>query len=129
MIYRKNGRIPSRQHQPDGWGRNMQRIYWVKNERGGASQLMVDESYRQVQVDGVPCALTPQEFTLLQVLLENANQPVQRKMLLQGAWGYASLGDTRTVDVHIQRLRKKLGLSCIETVFRVGYLMRVRQGE
>jgi len=107
----------------------MQRIYWVKNERGGASQLMVDESYRQVQVDGVPCALTPQEFTLLQVLQENANQPVQRKMLLQGAWGYASLGDTRTVDVHIQRLRKKLGLSCIETVFRVGYLMRVRQGE
>ena len=105
----------------------MQRIYWVKNIRGEDSCLQVETACRRVQVDGSPCALTPQEYTLLSVLLENANQPVQRKMLLQQIWGYASLGDTRTVDVHIQRLRKKLQLSCIETVFRVGYLMRVRE--
>ena len=105
----------------------MQKIYRVKNSRGGESQLMVDASRRQVQLDDNPCALTPQEFTLLQVLLDNANHPVQRETLLQGAWGYASPGDTRTVDVHIQRLRKKLGLACIETVFRVGYLMRIGQ--
>jgi len=111
----------------DGWGRIMQRKYRVKNIRGEESCLQVDVACRRVMMDGNPCSLTPQEYRLLTVLLENANQPVQRKMLLQEIWGYASLGDTRTVDVHIQRLRKKLQLSCIETVFRVGYLMRVYQ--
>ncbi|MBQ2977930.1 MAG: winged helix-turn-helix transcriptional regulator, partial [Clostridia bacterium] len=50
-----------------------------------------------------------------------------RTELLQSAWGYASPGDTRTVDVHIQRLRKKLGVSCIETVFRAGYRLQCRE--
>lgn len=105
----------------------MERIYWARNTQSAESRLQVDEIGRQVRVDGRKCSLTPQEFTLLMVLLDNANQPVQREELLLGAWGYASLGDTRTVDVHIQRLRKKLQLSCIETVFRVGYLIRVRE--
>ena len=105
----------------------MERIYWARNFQDGESRLQVDAECRRVQVDGRPCSLTPQEFTLLMVLLDNANHPVQREGLLLGAWGYASLGDTRTVDVHIQRPRKKLQLSCIETVFRVGYLIRVRE--
>ena len=105
----------------------MKRNYWARNALGGESLLQVDEESRQVQLDGRVCSLTPQEFTLLTVLLKHANRPVERQTMLLGAWGYASLGDTRTVDVHIQRLRKKLQLACIETVFRVGYLIRVRE--
>ena len=50
-----------------------------------------------------------------------ADKPVSRQDLLRDAWGYLSPGETRTVDVHVQRLRKKLGFSCIETVYRLGY--------
>ena len=50
-----------------------------------------------------------------------------REELLRDAWGYASPGDTRTVDVHVQRLRKKLGFACIETVYRLGYKLRAQE--
>ena len=51
---------------------------------------------------------------------------LSREELLQKAWGYVIPGETRTVDVHIQRLRKKLGFSCIETVYRRGYKLRAQ---
>lgn len=71
--------------------------------------------------------LKPKEFDLLLTLAENRKIVFSREKLLEKVWGYDFEGDSRTVDVHIQRLRKKLdrgnGVSIIETVFGVGYKM------
>ena len=88
--------------------------------------LAIDDEKKVVYVDGQPCELTQQEFYLLQELAQNIDRPVSRQELLRDAWGYASPGETRTVDVHIQRLRKKLGFFCIETVYRRGYKLRAQ---
>lgn len=89
--------------------------------------LAIDDEERTVYVDGRPCELTQQEFSLLKELSNNIDRPVSREELLREAWGYASPGDTRTVDVHVQRLRKKLGFFCIETVYRCGYRLRAQE--
>ncbi len=89
--------------------------------------LAIDEDEKVVYVDGEPCALTQQEFSLLQALAQNIDRPVSREELLRHAWGYLSPGETRTVDVHVQRLRKKLGSFCIETVYRRGYKLRAQE--
>ena len=89
--------------------------------------LDIDEEEQAVYVDGQPCALTQQEFSLLQELAQHLGRAMSREELLRDAWGYASPGETRTVDVHIQRLRKKLGFSCIETVYRRGYKLRAQE--
>lgn len=89
--------------------------------------LAIDEEEKVVYVDGRPCELTQQEFSLLQELAQNVDRAMSREELLRDAWGYASPGDTRTVDVHVQRLRKKLGFSCIETVYRRGYRLRAQE--
>ena len=89
--------------------------------------LAIDDEQQVVYVDGEPCELTHQEFSLLQELAQNIDRPVSRQELLRDAWGYVSPGDTRTVDVHVQRLRKKLGFFCIETVYRRGYKLRAQE--
>ena len=89
--------------------------------------LDINEEEQVVYVDGEPCALTQQEFSLLQELAQHLGRAMTREELLRDAWGYASPGETRTVDVHIQRLRKKLGFSCIETVYRRGYKLRAQE--
>ena len=83
--------------------------------------LAIDDDRKVVYVDGKPCELTQQEFSLLQELAQNIDRPVSREELLRDAWGYVSPGETRTVDVHVQRLRAKLGAGTIETVYRYGY--------
>lgn len=65
--------------------------------------------------------LTPKEFDLLRLLLVNEGKVLTRDLLLQKIWGYEYAGDTRTVDVHIRRLRKKIGDDYITTVRGVGY--------
>ena len=89
--------------------------------------LDIDEAEQTVYLDGQPCALTQQEFSLLQELAQHVGRAMSRQELLMKAWGYVSPGETRTVDVHIQRLRKKLGFSCIETVYRRGYKLRAQE--
>lgn len=72
-------------------------------------------------------ALTPQEFSLLEVLVRNRNLALSREKLLELAWGYDYEGDSRTVDVHIQKLRKKLGLEKrIQTVYKLGYRLSTK---
>lgn len=91
--------------------------------------LKVDLSARQVLRAGIPVTLTPQEFALLEALVVNRNLALSREKLLALAWGYDYEGETRTVDVHIQRLRKKLGWQeHIKTVYKVGYLLEM-EGE
>ncbi len=65
--------------------------------------------------------LTPKEYDLLRLLLVNEGKVLTRDLLLQKIWGYEYAGDTRTVDVHIRRLRKKIGEDYITTVRGVGY--------
>lgn len=75
-----------------------------------------------VKVDGDEVSLKPMEFELLSVLAKNKNRAISREKLLQMVWGVDYVGETRTVDVHIGQLRKKLGLSeHIKTVSKLGY--------
>lgn len=89
---------------------------------------LIDRERRRVTVRGKEAELTPQEFSLLDALIAHAGRPVSRDQLLNEAWGYDYFGGTRTVDAHIQRLRKKLLLEdWIVTVHKVGY--RLKTGE
>jgi len=70
--------------------------------------------------------LTRKECALLRLLMDNAGRCVRRDVLLQQVWGYQASTRTRTLDVHIQRLRKKLGPAAVQilTVVRSGYMWR-----
>lgn len=82
---------------------------------------------RLVRVDQRLVDLTAREFDLLEVLIRNRNIALSRDKLLELAWGYDYAGDTRTVDVHIRQLRKKLGWEDrIKTVFKLGYRLEVQ---
>ncbi|MDO4853124.1 MAG: response regulator transcription factor [Clostridia bacterium] len=84
--------------------------------------LCVDFHGRTATKGGVPVELTAQEFSLLEILIRNRNIAVSRQQILHDAWGISFMGETRTIDVHIQRLRKKLGLdNQIKTVYKCGY--------
>ena len=83
--------------------------------------LEVDLPSRRVTKDGRKVALTALEFDLLAMLVRRSNVALSREALLSGVWGYAYQGETRTVDVHIQRLRGKIGAEYIETVYKYGY--------
>lgn len=77
---------------------------------------------RQVEKDGCPVALTAKEFDLLVELMQNKNVALYRERLYEKVWNEPFLGETRTLDSHVQRLRKKLGWEDrIKTIFRVGY--------
>lgn len=84
--------------------------------------LVVKEDEHIVLKDGKPVELTAKEFALLDVLLRNRNIAMSRERLLELVWGYDFVGDSRTVDVHIAKLRKKLGLDeQIKTIPKLGY--------
>lgn len=88
---------------------------------------VIDLSMRTVYKKGERVDLALQEYNLLEALVLNRNFALSREKLLQLAWGYDYSGDTRTVDVHIQRLRKKLGLYReIATVYKYGYRLEVK---
>ena len=77
---------------------------------------------REVRVDGREVQLTQREFDLLDYLLRHAGQVVTRDQLLESVWGFLSPGETRTVEVHVAQLRKKLGHpDLIRTVRGLGY--------
>jgi DNA-binding response OmpR family regulator len=77
---------------------------------------------REVRVEGREVALTQREFDLLEYLLRHAGHVVTRDQLLESVWGFVSSGETRTVEVHIAQLRKKLGHpEVIRTVRGLGY--------
>lgn len=95
-------------------------------EPGPISQgaLVIDESAYAVRVDGRALDLTYKEFELLKRLAQHPGRVATRAQLLQDVWGYDYYGGTRTVDVHIRRLRAKLGVeheAMIVTVRNVGY--------
>ncbi|MGN0651952.1 MAG: winged helix-turn-helix domain-containing protein [Gemmiger sp.] len=86
--------------------------------------ITLDRGAHCVTRAGREVPMTPREFALFETLLTHRGLVMTRSDLLAAAWGYSCSGMTRTVDVHIQRLRRKLGLEQdIKTVYRVGYLL------
>jgi DNA-binding response OmpR family regulator len=84
--------------------------------------LLVDAGRREVKVGETEVQLAPKEFDLLWELLDHRGLVLTRDQLLERVWGYTFAGDTRTVDVHVRQLRRKLGdASPIVTVWGVGY--------
>lgn len=88
--------------------------------------LQVRLNEHVVTLAGQEIELTIKEFELLKALIDNKNLALSRDKLLELVWGYDYMGETRTVDVHIQRLRKKLHMEdAIKTVFKLGYRLEV----
>lgn len=88
-----------------------------------SSGVVIDEASYQAKVNGRPLDLTYKEFELLRFLVGHPSRVFTREQLLSEVWGYDYFGGTRTVDVHVRRLRAKLGdmESLIGTVRNVGY--------
>lgn len=81
----------------------------------------------QIFVNGTCVSLTPKEYDLLETLVINRNLALSREKLLELVWGFDYEGESRTVDMHILRLRKKLGWEeCIQTVYKMGYRLNTR---
>jgi two-component system alkaline phosphatase synthesis response regulator PhoP len=83
--------------------------------------LVINTKNHTVKIDEQEIPMTPKEFDLLVFLIRNNDQVFSRDKLLSEIWGYEFSGDTRTVDVHVRRLRKKIGEGLIKTVRGVGY--------
>lgn len=82
-------------------------------------QVYLEE--RKVIKDGVEIELTPKEFELLSILVLNKGTVLTREKLLRKVWNYDYLGCTRTIDMHVQRIRKKLDTEKIKTIYKIGY--------
>ncbi|MFE6029701.1 winged helix-turn-helix domain-containing protein [Streptomyces niveus] len=90
----------------------------------GEGPVRIDSTERTVEVDGRPLDLTYLEFELLAHLVAHPHRVHTRDQLVTTVWGYGHVGDGRTVDVHVARLRRKLGAEhrqTIRTIRRVGY--------
>ena len=88
--------------------------------------MQCDFDGHQILLKGTEIECTPKEYELLEVLIRNRNIALSREKLLDMVWGYDFEGGTRTVDVHIQRLRHKLHLeNYIKTVYKLGYRLEV----
>ena len=84
--------------------------------------LVIDTASRSVTKRGEPVSLTKKEFDLLLLFVRNKNIALYRETIYERIWGGEYMGDSRTVDLHVQRMRKKAGLEeQIQTVYKVGY--------
>lgn len=84
--------------------------------------IRADIQNRTVTMDGNPVELTPKEFDLLVMFLRNINITLYRERLYESVWETEWMADTRTLDLHVQRLRRKLGLKdCLKSVYNTGY--------
>ncbi len=89
--------------------------------------VTVNTESRDVYKGGMPVDMTVKEFDLLVILMQNRNVALSRSYLYESVWHDWYNGDTRTLDNHIQRIRKKLDWGdVIETVFRIGYRLKVK---
>ncbi|MFZ5354359.1 MAG: response regulator [Bacillota bacterium] len=93
-----------------------------------SESVAIYKNEHKVINNGVLLELTPKEYDLLLILAENKGNVFSRTKLLETVWGYNYSGGTRTVDIHVRRLRQKIGdeanQSIIQTVFGVGYKIK-----
>ena len=88
--------------------------------------IRVEFDSRKVFKNGEEVGLRPKEYELLEALIRNRNLALSREKLLNIVWDYDYAGDARTVDVHIQKLRKKLGIDeRLKTVYKTGYRLEI----
>ena len=107
------------------------RAHLRRAENGGAAEegvletggIRIDDARREVTLAGKQLKLTPIEYQLLKLLVEEVGKVLDRDNLLEKVWGYDKMANTRTVDVHVRRLRQKLGAEAkrLKTVSGVGY--------
>lgn len=109
----------------------IRRVDYQKSEFSGEGvqklgPLVLDGAAHEARLDGHPLVLTAQEFALLEFLLKHRGRVFTRQQLLERVWDVDYYGGSRTVDIHVRRLRMKLGEvgSALETVRGVGYKMR-----
>ncbi len=95
-------------------------------DRLSIGPVSIDAARHEASFNGVPVALTAKEFDLLFALMSQAGRVMDRNALLDAVWGGDYEGTDRTVDVHVRRLRKKMGLTApwLETVKQIGYRFR-----
>ena len=90
--------------------------------------IEIDAESRTVVKNGAPVELTPKEYDILLLFARNRGIALYRETIYERVWDEPYFGDTRTVDLHVQRLRKKLGLSEeIQSVYKVGYRLRAEK--
>ena len=88
--------------------------------------IEVDTLSRVVRKGGQPVSLTAKEYEILVLFLRNKNIALFRDRIYESVWGDMYMGDSRTVDLHVQRMRKKLGLELrIVPVYKIGYRLEV----
>ncbi len=88
--------------------------------------IRVQFDNRRVYRNGAEIVLTPKEYDLLEVFINNRNLALSREKLINLVWQFDYEGDTRTVDIHVQRLRQKLGIAKrLQTVYKVGYRLEI----
>ena len=85
------------------------------------NNIVIDSLKREVRLNDVVVELTPKEYDLLYFFLENKGVALSREKILNSVWGWDYFGDSRTVDTHIKRLRRKIGDEYISTVRGFGY--------
>lgn len=109
----------------------VRRAEWRRSEFAGHERIKIgplclDLAGHEVTVEGIPVELTHQEFALLKFLSQNRGRVFSREQLLSRVWGVNYYGGSRTVDIHVRRLRMKLGQAAdpVETVRGVGYKMK-----
>lgn len=92
------------------------------------NNIIINFAGRTVEKEGKNICLTPKEFDLLVLLIQNKNLTLYREVLFEKVWGHELEFQTRTLDQHIQRLRQKLGWEDkIKTVYKIGYMLEVKK--
>lgn len=98
------------------------RRYGNKSEVTQFEDLEINTEERSVKKSGKAIEMTIKEYELMLLLIKNRNKALTRDKILELVWGYDYLGETRTVDIHIQKIRRKLGWEeQIKTVYKYGY--------
>ena len=118
--------------KPFGMMEMVSRVKAVLRRTKGESEafefdgIRVEFDTRRVYKDGTEVILKPKEFELLSAFITNRNLALSREKLIELVWDFDYEGDTRTVDVHVQKLRQKLGISeRLKTVYKTGYRLEI----
>ncbi|MGI6264683.1 MAG: response regulator transcription factor [Acutalibacteraceae bacterium] len=92
-------------------------------------EIVLNLSEHTVKKGGVPVALTPKEFDVLAFFIRHPDLAITRERLLSAVWGYEFAGESRTVDIHVQQLRRKMGLqNRLVTIPKLGYRLESEGG-
>lgn len=107
---------------------NVLRLHGMGGSILRINDIELDTNMRTVMKRGEPISLTPKEYELFLLLLRNKNIALHRYVLYEKIWGEDYEEDTRTLDIHIRRLRQKLKLENeIKTVYKVGYMLEAKE--